>query len=624
MKNENNNAQATLIIAALGVVFGDIGTSPLYAMREAFGHSGVPVNALNVLGILSLIIWTLILVVSLKYLVFVLKASNKGEGGVLALTALVSSLKPSKGFNKTPLIMIGIFGAALLFGDGVITPAVTILSAIEGLNVATNFFEPYVVLIAVGILFVIFWFQYHGTAKIGAVFGPIIVLWFLSLGVLGCLGIARAPAVLEAFNPIYGLDFILHHGKESFIVLGAVFLAVTGAEALYADMGHFGASPIRKAWCFVAFPCLVLNYLGQGGLMLVEPSAAVNPFYHLVPSWGIYPMVILATLAAVIASQALITGVYSITQQAISLGYLPRLKIVHTSRTTIGQIYIPSVNWLLLGLTVWVVFAFKTSSNLAAAYGIAVSLTMLITTVLACTVAWKLWNWHPIWLGMGFVLMVLVDLIFLSANLMKIHHGGWFPLALAAAVFMVMTTWKRGRAILNDFIKSKTVSLEHFLEQIRAKPPAKVSGTAVFMTADPTGIPAALVHNVKHNKVLHDRNVFLTIQVEDVPHLRMVERLEMEDLGHNFYRVIARFGFMESPDMNDILVILRKMKMPLEVEDTTIIVGRETVIAVDNNKGMAVWRERLFGVMLKNSDSAIIFYNVPREQVVELGMQVEF
>ncbi len=624
MKTEAHTTQVSLVVAALGVVFGDIGTSPLYAIREAFGHSGVPVNVLNVLGVLSLMIWSLILVVSLKYLVFVLKASNKGEGGVLALTALISSLKSTKKFNKAPLVLLGLFGAALLFGDGVITPAVTILGAIEGLNVATTFFEPYVVPIAILILMVVFWFQYHGTATIGAIFGPVIFIWFLSLGVLGVSGIVLAPQVLESINPYYALDFILHHGRESFLVLGAVFLAVTGAEALYADMGHFGAGPIRRAWYFIAFPGLLLNYLGQGALLLVQPQAAANPFFHLVPAWGVYPMVLLATLAAVIASQALITGVFSLTQQAIHLGYLPRLKIVHTSQSTMGQIYIPSVNWLLFGLTVWVVFSFKTSSNLAAAYGIAVSLTMLITTVLACTVAWKLWNWHPVFLGVGFVLMVIVDLIFLSANLLKIHHGGWFPLALGAIVFTVMTTWKRGRTILSDFIKSKTMPLDKFIEFVHAAPPARVPGTAVFMTADPTGLPIALVHNVKHNKNMHERNVFLTIVMEEVPHLRKTERLEIIDLGNEFYRVLARFGFMEQPDINDIIVILRRMKMPLEVEDTTFFVGRETIIAADNNKGMAVWRERLFGWMLKNSDSAIIFYNVPRGQVIELGMQVEF
>lgn len=615
--------ESTVILAALGVVFGDIGTSPLYAMREAFNHAdGMTTDASNVLGVLSLMIWSLILIVSLKYLMFVLRADNKGEGGVLALTALISSLRPVDSTKRSLMLMFGLFGAALLFGDGVITPAVTILGAVEGLNVATPMFKPFVVPITITILVVLFWAQHYGTAKIGAVFGPIILLWFATIGTLGAFAIVKAPVVLEAFNPIYAIDFCLTGGKQILIVLGAVFLTTTGAEAMYADMGHFGASAIRKAWYYVAFPGLLINYLGQGALLLTSPEAKENPFFYLVPSWGLYPMVILSTMAAVIASQALITGVYSITQQAIHLGYLPRLRIVHTSSVTKGQIYMPHINWVLLAMTVWLVITFQTSSALAAAYGIAVALTMIITTFLACIVARRLWRWSATLTVIAFILMMLVDLVFLSSNVIKIQHGGWFPLALASVLFMVMTTWKTGKAILFDYLKSHTIPFEQFLKDIRTKPPARVPGTAVFMTAEPSGIPLALLHNVKHNKVLHERNIFLTIFVEEVPFIRKNAHVEASELKDGFYRMSVRYGFMEKPDITDIFDVSGESKIILNPEETSFFLGKETIIAT-HNRGMAIWREKLFSFMSKNSEGAIVFYNIPRQQVVELGVQIE-
>jgi len=625
MRTAPPSGQTALVLAALGVVFGDIGTSPLYAVREAFGHTGMPPTPANILGVLSLMIWSLILIVSLKYLFFVLKADNKGEGGVLALTALTSSLRPADAQHtskRNPLLLLGLFGAALLFGDGIITPAVTILGAVEGLNVATPMFGPYVVPITITILVILFWAQHLGTAKIGAIFGPILILWFGSIGILGAIAIFEAPAILAAFNPLHGVSFLASGDSRVIMVLGAVFLATTGAEALYADMGHFGRNAIRTAWYTVAFPGLLLNYLGQGALLLTDPSAAVNPFYHLVPSWGLYPMVLLASMAAIIASQALITGVFSITQQAIHLGYMPRLRIVHTSVTSIGQVYIPLINWLLLALTVWAVVTFHTSANLAAAYGIAVSLTMIITSMLACIVARKVWNWSPLWAGLVFVAIFVVDMVFLTANLMKIQHGGWFPLALAGLIFMLMTTWKKGRLILFDYLKSHTIPFEQFVEGIHTKPPAIVNGTAIFMTAEPTGIPIALLHNVKHNKVLHERNIFLTIFVEEVPHVKTANRLEITPLKDGFYRMYARYGFMEKPDIHHILHAMAERNMRLDLEQTTFFLGKETIIATQN-KGMAIWREKLFSVMSKNSEGAIIFFNIPRSQVVELGVQIE-
>lgn len=624
MQIEHKKSEIPLILAALGVVFGDIGTSPLYAIREAFNHNGLPATPDNVLGILSLVIWTMTLIVSLKYLVLVLRADNKGEGGVLALTALLSSYdhrKVARGAIR-PLLLTGIFGAALLFGDGMLTPAVSILGAVEGLKVATPLFEPFVVPITITILVVLFWAQHFGTARVGAIFGPVIFVWFATIAVLGIGGIIDAPIVLEAFNPLYAIEFFVSHGLQSMLVLGAVFLTVTGAEALYADIGHFGVSSIRKAWYFVAFPCLLLNYLGQGGLLLTNPEAVSNPFYYLVPSWLLYPMVVLSTAAATIASQALITGVFSVTQQAIHLGYLPRLPVVHTSDSTMGQIYIPHINWILLALTVWLVITFRSSSSLAAAYGIAVSLNMVITTGLLWMVAKNIWSWNTPSLIIVGLTMAIVDFIFLFANSVKIQEGGWFPLAMGGLIFTIMVTWKKGRIILFEQLKSLSISFEAFMESVRTNPPARVRGTAIFMSIEPTNVPVALLHNVKHNKVLHERNVFLTVSTERVPYVRSTARVEISQLGYGFYRVIAHYGFMEQPDILGVFDAAAEHGLKMSLDDCSFILGKETIIAV-HNKGMAIWRERLFSFLSKNSAPATIFFNIPRANVVELGIQVE-
>lgn len=624
MQTPYKKSELPLIFAALGVVFGDIGTSPLYAMREAFNHGGLPPSPANILGILSLVIWTMTLIVSIKYLLLVLRADNKGEGGVLALTALLSTLVPKHKDKHAlkPLLLVGIFGAALLFGDGMLTPAVTILGAVEGLKVATPMFEPFVVPISITILVILFWAQHFGTARIGAIFGPVIFVWFGAIALIGTIAIFEAPIVLEAFNPVYAFEFFLAHGLKSVLILGAVFLTVTGAEALYADIGHFGVRSIRQAWYFIAFPCLLLNYLGQGALLLTTPEAVTNPFFYLVPSWLLYPMVLLSTLAAIIASQALITGVFSVTQQAVHLGYLPRLPVIHTSDKTIGQIYVPSVNWILLAMTVWLVITFQSSSALAAAYGIAVSLNMVITTGLLLLVAKSIWSWSKIQIVIFGSIMLFVDLVFLFSNSVKIHQGGWFPLAMGGLLFTIMVTWKKGRLILFDQLKSLSISFEAFSESIRTTPPARVNGTAIFMSMEPTNVPVALLHNVKHNKVLHERNVFLTVSTEKVPYVRSSARLEVTDLGQGFYRVLAHYGFMERPDILGVFAAAKSLNLNLSLDDCSFVLGKETIIAIQN-KGMAIWREKLFSFLSKNSAPATIFFNIPRANVIELGLQVE-
>lgn len=624
MHNPDKKSEIPLILAALGVVFGDIGTSPLYALREAFNHNDLSPSPENVLGILSLVIWTMTLIVSLKYLVLVLRADNKGEGGVLALTALLSTFEQKNGAGKglRPLLLVGIFGAALLFGDGMLTPAVTILGAVEGLKVATPMFEPFVVPISITILVVLFWAQHFGTARIGSVFGPIILLWFSSIAILGLRAIVNAPIVLEAFNPIYALDFFISNGLMSTFILGAIFLTVTGAEALYADIGHFGPRAIRQAWYFVAFPCLLMNYLGQGALLLTNPEAVKNPFFYLVPDWLLYPMVVLSALAATIASQALITGVFSVTQQAVHLGYVPRLPIVHTSDKTMGQIYIPHINWILLTMTVWLVITFRSSSALAAAYGIGVSLDMVITTGLLMLVASKIWQWGRLRILLLGSAMLLIDLVFLFSNSIKIHQGGWFPLVMAGLIFTIMVTWKKGRLILFEQLKSLSVSFESFIESIRTTPLARVKGTAVFMSVEPTNVPVSLLHNIKHNKVLHERNIFLTVSTEKIPYVRSTARLEVTDLGYGFFRILAHYGFMERPDIHDVLKSASELGLTLNLTDCSFILGKETIIAV-HNKGMAIWREKLFSFLSKNSAPATIFFSIPRSNVVELGIQIE-
>lgn len=614
-----------LVVGALGVVYGDIGTSPLYALRECFhgSHAVKEVSAVNVLGVLSLIFWTLILIVCLKYLTFVLRADNKGEGGILSLLALAFGDLSSASRKRNYLIILGVFGAALLYGDGLITPCITVLSAMEGLAVATPRFEPFILPIAIVVLILLFAFQRFGTTGVGKIFGPITIAWFGSLAILGIRGILMEPRVLASFSPHYGIDFLLHNGSTGFVVLGAVFLSVTGAEALYADLGHFGARPIRVAWFTFVFPSLVLNYLGQGALLLKNPAAAANPFYQLVPGWLIIPMVGLATFASVIASQALISGAFSITMQAIQLGYLPRMSIKHTSSSERGQIYLPFINVLLLLGCIALVLGFQTSSRLSAAYGIAVSLTFVITSLLFYFASRRLWGWSFLKAGLLFLLFISIELVFLMANAIKIPHGGWFPLLVAAIVFTIMTTWKTGRRLLGERLSTALLPFEIFLESIRHSPPHRVKGTAIFMAGNPHGTPLALLHNLKHNQVLHERVVLLTITTVEAPHVSHGQRMEVRKLDQGFYRAIAHYGFMEQPDINDIFRFCSDHDLKIEPQQATYFLSRETIIATPR-QGMALWREHLFAFMARNAQPATLYFKLPANRVVELGMQVEF
>lgn len=618
------NVFRSLTLAALGIVFGDIGTSPLYAIREAFhGPHAIPLSETNILGVLSLIFWSLILVISVKYLMVIMKADNRGEGGVLALASLAypTRLLNTKRLYRV-LFYVGLFGAALLVGDGVITPAISVLSAVEGLEVATPFFGPYVIPLTVGILAALFINQHHGTARIGAVFGVVVLVWFTTIGALGVYGIVQNPEVLKALSPSYAIGYFLHNGFSGIVVLGAVFLVVTGGEAIYADMGHFGRRPVVYAWFMAAFPGLVLNYFGQGARLLRSPEDIVNPFYRLAPEWFIYPLVFIATLATIIASQAVISGVFSLTRQAIQLGYSPRFRIVHTSSEEIGQIYIPQVNWALFIATCWLVFEFGSSSAIASAYGIAVSATMLITSVLACSVAMNRWNWHWAKVASVFALFFVVDSVFVWANFAKIADGGWVPLTLAAAVFTMMTTWRKGREILMQRLKAKSISFSEFLAILSNESPTKIRGTALFMTGDPEGVPPALFHNVKFNKVLHERTVLMTILTKEDSYVADGERIETESLGEGFYRVKAFYGFMETPDIREILRACRANALDLDIDSTTFYLGRETLIP-SKRPGMAIWREHLFAFMSRNSERATAYFNIPVTQVVEIGIQVE-
>ncbi len=610
-----------LVLGALGVVYGDIGTSPLYALRECFnGHHKVPLNSENLLGVLSLVVWSLVLIVCVKYLAVVMRASNQGEGGILALMALAIGKQVNQA--KGPLVFLGVFGAALLYGDGMLTPAVTVLSAVEGLKVATSKFEPWVVHISVAIIVGLFSFQRIGTGGVGKIFGPVMLVWFATLAALGIYGICQAPAVLKAINPWFGLRFLLTGGSTAFLVLGAVFLAVTGAEALYADMGHFGLAPIRKAWFMAVFPGLVLNYFGQGALLMVNPEAAENPFYHLAPQWSLYPLVALSTAAAVIASQALISGAFSLTMQGIQLGYIPRLNILHTSSTERGQIYIPPINWALMLACIALVVGFKSSENLAAAYGIAVTLTMMITSLLLVVVARKHWNWSPIKIGLFVVFFGTVEIAFLCSNAVKFSQGGWVPLLIGAVTYVVMSTWKRGRQLVYEKLSRDALPLELFLEDVRMNPPVRVKGTAVFLCGNVAGTPQALLHNLKHNKVLHERTVLLHISTEDVAHVPSSRRLTVNKLSEGFYQITGRYGFMEEPNVEQILSRCAQHDLEFKAMETTFFLGRETILPAKGSP-MSFWRERLFAFMSRNAQQATTFFRLPANRVVELGMQVE-
>ncbi len=612
-----------LSLAALGVVYGDIGTSPLYAMRECFhGPHAITPSASNILGVLSLVFWALVIVISIKYLVFVLRADNHGEGGILSLTALATPIRPSGRTEHFFLIMLGIFGAALLYGDGVITPAISVLGAMEGLTVATPVFSPYVVPITILIIVVLFLFQSKGTAKVGRVFGPITFIWFAVLALLGVAQILRHPDVVVAVSPFYALNFFLQNGWHGFLILGSVFLVVTGGEALYADMGHFGTRPIRLVWFCVVLPALLLNYFGQGALLLEDPDAAHNPFYRLVPTWALYPMIVLATSAAIIASQAVISGAFSLTMQAIQLGFSPRLKINHTSTREYGQIYIPAVNWALMIGCIAIVIGFRSSSNLAAAYGVAVTSTMVITTILFYVVARKVWRWSFLPAAGLAIFFLIIDLSFFGANIIKVAHGGWFPLFLAALVFIVMTTWKKGRRILNERIQSEARPLEEFLEDMERRPPTRVLGTAIFMNGNASRTPPALLHNLEHNKVLHQRVLFLTVKTKQIPFVAEEERVEVESLGNGFHRVKVYYGFMEDPDIPKVLDTISIAGFTYAPKDTTYFLGRETIIA-SKRPGMALWREKLFSIIAHNATSATAYFCLPPDRVVEMGEQIE-
>ena len=614
----------TLSLAALGVVYGDIGTSVLYAMRECFhGPHAVEATQDNVLGVLSLIFWALVIVVSIKYLVFILRADNRGEGGILALMALALPADDAgRRATTSVLVLLGLFGAALLYGDGMITPAISVLSAVEGLKLATPLFEPYVMPITIVILVALFAVQRRGTASVGAVFGPITMIWFLAIALLGVYNTAQHPEVLASINPMYGVRFFVDNGWHGFLVLGAVFLVVTGGEALYADMGHFGIRPIRLAWFAVVLPALLLNYFGQGALLIVDPSAAGNPFFAMAPTWALYPLVALATAATVIASQALISGAFSLTRQAIQLGYVSRMKIEHTSSREIGQIYIPAVNWTLMFACIGLVLGFGSSSNLAAAYGISVTGTMVITAILFFVVSRRRWHWPLAGALLLSGAFLVIDLAFFGANVVKIVQGGWFPLVVAAIIFALMTTWKTGRRILADRLSESILPIEMFLADSSIAALPRVTGTAVFMFGS-SGTPPALLHNIKHNKILHECIVLLTVRNEELPHIDDDERTTVEKLEHGFWRVVVRYGFMEDPDIPAALARVATDELRFGFTETTYFLGREILIASKEHKGMSIWREKLFAWMSQNARSATSFFKLPATRVVELGTQVE-
>ncbi len=612
-----------LVVGAIGVVFGDIGTSPLYTIRQAFSpHYGLVANHDTVLGVLSMIFWSLTIVVTLKYVTIIMRADNDGEGGIMALMALAQRCFPKDSRTAYGVGILGILGAALFFGDGVITPAISVLSAVEGLEVVAPGLHHWIVPITVLVLVALFATQRFGTAKVGKVFGPITVLWFITLAVLGVMNILHEPEVLHAINPWWAARFFVEHSWGGIFILGAVVLAVTGGEAIYTDMGHFGARPIRYAWYFFVLPSLMLNYLGQGALVLEDPAAIRNPFYVGVPDWARWPMIVLATMATVIASQAVITGGYSIARQAMQLGYIPRMRIRHTSRDTIGQIYIPGINWTMMVIVIGLVLSFRTSSALAAAYGISVSATMLIDTLLLAIVARALWpNWRR-WVLPLCALFLVIDGAFLVANGAKVLQGAWFPVVLGIVLFVLLRTWRRGRQILHEEVQKEGIRLDAFIPGLMLAPPVRVPGTAVFLTSDKGVVPHALMHNLKHNKVLHERVVLMTLLTEEVPRIADEEQIRVEDLGEGLFRVIARFGFMEDLDVPHVLDLCGPHGLVFNPMDTTFFLGRETLLCT-KGEGMPLWRERVFVTMWRGAARAMDFLRIPPNRVVELGSQVE-
>jgi len=613
-----------ITLAALGVVFGDIGTSPLYALKECFSpEHGIAFSHDAVLGIISMLFWSITIVVSLKYVLFVMRADNNGEGGVLALMALSLRTAVSGSPRAKLLMMLGVFGACMFYGDVVITPAISVLSAVEGMDIAVPGTSHYVIPLTLAILIGLFLIQRHGTNLVGKLFGPVMFIWFISLGALGVYHILKAPDILVAINPYYAVHFMIEHSLQAFIVLGSVVLVLTGAEALYADMGHFGIRPIRFAWLYTVMPCLVINYFGQGANLLTNPAAIQNPFYLMVPEVLLAPMVVLATFATVIASQAVISGAFSLTSQAILLGFVPRMRILHTSEDERGQIYIPLINWMLLVLVVAVVLAFKKSDNLAAAYGVAVTTTMVITTMLAAVVMRIEWKWHPVLVTLVIGAFFIVDFAFFTANLLKIADGGWFPLLLGGAAFFLLMTWYSGRMLLRTRIKDDGIPLEPFVEGLLAHPPHRVGGTAVFMTGNVNTVPVALLHNLKHNRILHERVFFLKISIWDVPYVSNEERLTLKDMGGNVYLLRAAFGFKEAPEVSKVLdLTAAQFGMEFELMDTSFFLARDTVVP-SKLLGMSLWREQLFAWMYQNGAKPSDFFHIPANRVVELGTKVE-
>jgi KUP system potassium uptake protein len=612
-----------LTLAAVGIVYGDIGTSPLYTLKTIFDPvHGLALTTANLLGVISLIFWGLTIIVSLKYVTLVLRADNRGEGGIMALMALALS-SVSKGSRLyLVLLMTGVFGAALFYGDSVITPAISVLSAIEGLGVATPTLQAYVVPLTIIVLIALYAAQRHGTAGIGRWFGPIMVLWFAVLAAMGVVNIVQAPEILAAVNPMHAFAFLINNRFVAFVALGAIVLAFTGAEALYADMGHFGKKPIRAAWFFIAFPALALNYLGQGGLLLVHPEAISNPFYQQLGAWSIYPLVALSTIATVIASQATISGTFSMTKQAMALGFLPRMRVLHTSESEIGQIYMPAVNWLQLIVVLIAVVSFGSSENLAAAYGIAVTATMLATTILTFFVIRYRWKMNLLlcWAATGFFLVI--DITFFSANALKLFHGGWFPLALGAVLLMVMLTWKRGRQLVFQNLQQHAVPLEDFLKLLFVAPPVRVPGTAIFLRGASDGVPHAMLHNLSHNKVLHERVAFLTVSIADEPWVAPENRVTISPLGHNCYQLDVLYGFKDEPDIPEVLNLCGALGLPFEMMETSFFIARKTVISTPG-QGMMPWREHLFAAMSRNARDAADYFRIPTNRVIELGTQVE-
>ncbi|WP_317204778.1 potassium transporter Kup [Janthinobacterium sp.] len=623
MTQHKKSSLVALTLAAVGIVYGDIGTSPLYTLKTVFtAEHGLVLNPNNLLGVVSLIFWGLTLIISLKYVTLVLRADNRGEGGIMALMALaLSSVNKLSRWNF-PLMLTGVFGATLFYGDSVITPAISVLSAIEGLEVATPALKTYVVPLTILVLVALYAVQSHGTAGIGRWFAPIMLLWFATLAGMGIVNIVDQPQILAALNPWYAFSFLNENRLVAFVALGAVVLAFTGAEALYADMGHFGKKPIRMAWFLIAFPALALNYLGQGGLLLAHPEAISNPFYQQLGAWSIYPLVILSTMATVIASQATISGTFSMTKQAIALGFLPRMRVLHTSESEIGQIYIPAINWLQLIVVLLAVIGFGSSENLAAAYGIAVTATMLATTILTFFVIRYRWKMNLALCWFATVFFVAIDLMFFSASALKLFHGGWFPLLLGSILFIVMLTWKRGRLLVFQNLQKHAIPLDDFLSSLFIAPPTRVPGTAIFLRGESDGVPHALLHNLSHNKVLHERVVFLTVFMLEEPWVPPAEQVRITDLGHQCFQLNVHYGFKDEPDIPKVLALCEGHGLHFEMMETSFFIARQTVISTPG-AGMAPWREHLFVAMSRNARGAADYYQIPTNRVIELGTQVE-